>query len=125
MIDAIVASENRAVKLAITTHLRADSDIGNDFAPIPPDLFSNNGTLVMNRHELGISPRTAAVFREITWDQIAAELARRDEEAEQQRVDPRDRPIVEDLSRQLQAAKPEIVQPTTPAASKTGAAAGR
>ena len=125
LIDAIVASEMRAVKLATRRHLLSNPDIANHFAPIPPDLFSNNGTLVMNRHELGISPRTAAVFREITWDQIAAELARRDEEAEQQRVDPRDRPIVEDLSRQLQAAKPEIVQPTTPAASKTGAAAGR
>jgi len=125
LIDAIAASEIRAVNLAITTHLRSDTDIGNDFAPITPDLFSNNGTLVMNRHELGVSPRTAAVLREITWEQIAAELPRRDEEAEQQRVAPRDRPIVEELSRQLQAVKPEIVQPATPAASKSGTAAGR
>ena len=125
LIDAIVACAIPSVKHAMWRHLQADTDIANDFAPIPPDLFSNNGRLVMDRHELGISPRTAAVLREITWEQIAVEIDRRVEEGTEQRVDPKDRPIIEDLSRQLGTIKPAIVSPPTLPATKEGKAAGR
>ena len=111
MIDAIAAAPMTAVKLALLTHLRSDRDITNDFAPVSPDVFSNNGTLLMNRHELGIAPRTAALLKELTWEQIEAEIVRPEKKAPPQPLNPRDRPIVDDLSRQLRGMKPETIQP--------------
>ncbi len=117
LIDAIPACDVPLVNMAIKRHLNSDKDIANDFAPIAPDLFSNNGTLIMNRHELGISPRTAAVLRDLTWDQIAAELGK-GYDVKNVPFDPKDQPIIQDLSRQFQNLKPETVTP--PTAPKSG-----
>jgi hypothetical protein len=123
LIDAIPACDVPLVSMAIGRHLDSGKDIANNFAPIAPELFSSNGTLSMDRHELGISPRTAAVLRDLTWDQIAAEIGK-GYDVNNVKLDPKDQPIIQDLSRQFQSLKPETVLPPAkpnPASAKTPA----
>ena len=128
-IDAIAVSAFESVNNAIWKHLRSDKDSAGGFIPVPPELFSTPGGLVwINDHDLGISKRTASVLREITWDEIAAAISKNDDpnyEMQDAPLDPKDRPIIEDLSRQLQSMKPETVLPPAVPSPATGNAPGR
>ena len=125
LIDAIAASSFRVVTDPIFRDLRSDDDIANDWAPIPPEVFSNNGRLVMDRQELGISPRSAAILQRMTLDQIAAAQDRHEDMKAEREIEPKDRPIAEDLSRQLRGIKPETVSPQVPGNPGNGTPQGQ
>lgn len=110
LITAIAASGCYSVRWAMEKHLQADRDIANDFAPLQPDVFCNNGSLIMDRFELGVSARTAKVAGQLHWSEIQAAI-----DADVPRDDgemlPGDRALLDSLSRQLENLKPTVVVP--------------
>ena len=114
LLDAIAVSTFASVENVLWSRSRSGEGSANGFNPVPPDLFSLSGHLYLDDHELGISQRTAAALAEITWDEIAAAITENHDlnyYPKDAAIDPKDRPIVEDLSRQLRGMKPETVLP--------------
>jgi len=111
LITAIAVSHCGSVRRALEERLHADSDIANDFAPLQPDIFCNNGHLTMNRFELGVSSRTAKVAARLTWEEIQATLDA--DPGSYYETEPTDRALVDDLSKQLGSLSPKVVAPGT------------
>jgi len=113
---AVAALTGVSVKLRMDTFDRDDRSLR--FQPLPPDVFANNGSLRLVTHDLGVSPRTGALLRQMDPRELIESIAEWRAEALQEgdRISFRDRAVAADLSRQIASSTP-FVRPPIPSPS--------
>jgi len=108
-ITAVAAASLAGPERKLTEDLRDLEDMSTSFAPLPPDVFANNGVLHVAALDLGISPRTASLLKRYTPAELLEWITRLRQTALEENAAPEE--TARELSSQLSNAASILVAP--------------